>query len=204
MRNIVSRDIVAVARASSVSGTTTALLAACRAGQRAYEWHSKGHGVFTYYLLEGLDGAAWNGNRLEFGELARHVAHSTRAWCGRMSGLSGVQEPWFEHFGNPAPILLAGSTTVEERRATHGRASASRQGPSLYPQADNNSTTTPAPTVRPAPGTYTTVSFAGIGPTPGAPAHARPYRNSPNCACAGTATAKGLVGVAARDGKLAA
>ena len=39
----------------------SATLYACSIGERAYEWAEKGHGVFSYYLLEGLKGKAANG-----------------------------------------------------------------------------------------------------------------------------------------------
>ena len=40
----------------------SATLYACAVGERAYEWPEKQHGVFSYYLLEGLNGKAANSN----------------------------------------------------------------------------------------------------------------------------------------------
>jgi len=51
-----------IRRSSSNSGnpSVSATLYACNVGERAYEWAEKGHGVFSCYLLEGLNGEAVN------------------------------------------------------------------------------------------------------------------------------------------------
>ena len=51
-----------IRRSSSRNGqpSVSATLYACNVGERAYEWSEKGHGVFSYYLLEGLNGKAAN------------------------------------------------------------------------------------------------------------------------------------------------
>jgi uncharacterized caspase-like protein/WD40 repeat protein len=36
----------------------TAILVSCDVGEASYEWDEKGHGVFTYFLLDGLGGSA--------------------------------------------------------------------------------------------------------------------------------------------------
>jgi len=107
MGDVISRDIVAAARSKLSSGTTTVLLSACRSGQRAYEWPAKGHGVFTQYLVEGLDGAAWADDGLEFDRLAGYAASQVRQWAANTPGLPIPQEPWYEKFGDPEPVLLA-------------------------------------------------------------------------------------------------
>ena len=107
MGDVISRDIVAAARSKLTGGTTTALLSACRSGQRAYEWPGKGHGVFTQYLVEGLDGAAWSGDELEFDRLAGYAAGQVRQWAAKTPGLPIPQEPWYEKFGDPDSIVLA-------------------------------------------------------------------------------------------------
>jgi hypothetical protein len=111
MGDVISRDIVAAARSKPSGGTTTALLSACRSGQRAYEWPAKGHGVFTQYLIEGLDGAAWAGEVLEFEQLAGFAAKQVRQWSANTPGLPIPQEPWYEKFGDPEPVLLAADGT---------------------------------------------------------------------------------------------
>lgn len=56
-----ARDLTLV-RDTPPSAPTTpasyATLFACSAGQRSYEWSDKGHGFFTYYLVQGLQGGA--------------------------------------------------------------------------------------------------------------------------------------------------
>ena len=84
---------------------TTALLAACSPGQRAYEHQN--HGVFTHYLLQGLDGAAWEGDQLRFESLARYTHHEVREWSRGFFAGEVRQVPWFEKFGAPQPIILA-------------------------------------------------------------------------------------------------
>ncbi len=109
MSEVISRDIVAAARSNLTGGTTTALMSACSSGQRAYEWPAKNHGVFTHYLLEGLDGAAWKSGALVFHDLAAYAAREVRQWSANTAGLPMPQEPWYEAFGDPNPIPLADS-----------------------------------------------------------------------------------------------
>jgi hypothetical protein len=49
-----ARGIGVMARDISTEAKAAAVLSACSQGERAYEWSAKGHGVFTYYLVEGL------------------------------------------------------------------------------------------------------------------------------------------------------
>jgi len=107
LSDVISRDIVTAARSTRNAGTTTVLLSACRSGQRAYEWPAKDHGVFTHYLLEGLQGAAWSEDTLLFDDLATYAAQEVRQWSENNAGLSTPQEPWYEKFGDPVSILLA-------------------------------------------------------------------------------------------------
>jgi len=106
MGDVISRDIVAAARSKLAGGTTTALLATCRLGQRAYEWPAKGHGVFTQCLLEGIDGAAWASEKLDFKQLASFAAQEVRQWTANTPGLSISQEPWYEEFGHPDSLVI--------------------------------------------------------------------------------------------------
>ncbi len=59
----------------------TATLASCRQNEIAYNL-SKKHGVFTYYLLEGLKGgAAQHGKRyITFDDLKNFVTHNVKKW----------------------------------------------------------------------------------------------------------------------------
>ncbi|MCC5829244.1 MAG: caspase family protein, partial [Phycisphaeraceae bacterium] len=130
MGDVISRDIVAAARSNLGGGTTTALLSACRSGQRAYEWPGRGHGVFTQYLLEGLDGAAWTGDELEFDRLAGYAARQVRQWSAGTPGLPIPQEPWYEKFGDPDSILLAVGQQAASATRTRPAAPPGGAGPS--------------------------------------------------------------------------
>lgn len=121
MADAVSKDIVAAARSKLTAGTTTALLSACRPGQRAYEWPQKQHGAFTHFLLEGMDGVAWSGAELEFKSLASFVFARVSDWARKTPGLSSPQEPWYEEFGDPRPILLGERTPAEKADAAPRR-----------------------------------------------------------------------------------
>jgi hypothetical protein len=70
-----------------------ALIAASTAQQVAQEWEEKQHGVFTYYLLEGLSGRADRTGKglVTVSDLATHVLDGLRRWNVQHGGL--LQEP---------------------------------------------------------------------------------------------------------------
>ncbi len=70
-----------------------ALIAASTAQQIAQEWAEKEHGVFTYYLLEGLSGQADRKDKrfVTVGDLSAHVLDGLRRWNVEHGGL--LQEP---------------------------------------------------------------------------------------------------------------
>ena len=70
-----------------------ALIAASTAQQVAQEWQAMEHGVFTYYLLDGLGGKADLGNKgfVTVNDLQTYVLSSLRRWNVQHSGLA--QEP---------------------------------------------------------------------------------------------------------------
>lgn len=55
-----ARDLAVTGRPQEVGvlDPVWATMYACNTGQRSYEWNEKGHGFFTYRLVEGLRGAA--------------------------------------------------------------------------------------------------------------------------------------------------
>lgn len=117
MSDVISRDIVAAARSKSAAGTTTALLSACRSGQRAYEWPAKGHGVFTQWILEGLDSIAWRDKQLDFKQLATFVSQQVRKWSASTPGIQSSQEPWYEEFGDPCPLIIGDGISLAGKTA---------------------------------------------------------------------------------------
>ncbi len=70
-----------------------ALIAASTAQQVAQEWDEQEHGVFTYYLLEGLSGKADREGKhlVTVDDLKTHVLDGLRRWNVEHSGL--IQEP---------------------------------------------------------------------------------------------------------------
>ena len=70
-----------------------ALIAASTAQQIAQEWGEKEHGVFTYYLLEGLSGQADRAGKgfVTVDDLRTHVLDGLRRWNVEHGGL--LQEP---------------------------------------------------------------------------------------------------------------
>jgi uncharacterized caspase-like protein len=59
-----------------------ALLASCKQGQQSWEWREKGHGVFTYFLLEALRGQAdWDGKGfITMTDASRYVTDKVKGW----------------------------------------------------------------------------------------------------------------------------
>jgi len=70
-------------------------LASSSGNQQSFEWPEKGHGVFTYYLIEGLKGAA-NKERdqaVTFSEVAEYVGNSVKKWAQQ----KGVKQTPMHH-----------------------------------------------------------------------------------------------------------
>ncbi len=116
MAGAVSRDMVAMAQSAPDAGVTTALLSACKEGTRAFEWPKWGHGVFTHFLLEGLDGAAWDGGVLDFRKLARHTIRQVQEFTSRAQGIPHPQTPWYQEFGAAGALLLGGGALATAAR----------------------------------------------------------------------------------------
>lgn len=76
-----------------------ALIAASTAQQVAQEWREAKHGVFTYYLLEGLTGKADYSSKgfVSVQDLQTYVVNNLRQWNVRHGGR--IQEPTFRADG---------------------------------------------------------------------------------------------------------
>jgi len=109
------RDIAAVASIQASVGTLTVLFSACGPGERAWEWPGKGHGVFTHYLLEGIDKAAWKTKELEFEDLAAYTTAEVARWCSATPGINQPQHCWYEKFGQPGRLVLARRSNIFHR-----------------------------------------------------------------------------------------
>ena len=63
-----------------------ATLYACSVGERAYEWADKEHGVFSYYLLQGLRGQSVNNKgQVMITDLANYIQHGSCGTYGTMA-----------------------------------------------------------------------------------------------------------------------
>lgn len=87
------------------AATGFALLAGSTAKQRAYESKEKQNGVFTYFLLQGLTGAADDQNKrfVTVNDLSEYVAAEVRRWSWEHK--LSLQEPTSRTEGNGSMIL---------------------------------------------------------------------------------------------------
>lgn len=71
-------------------------IASCKQNQYSYEWPEKRHGVFTYFLLEALNGAADSDkdNKVTLHEAYEYVFQGVSSWCTE-SNVQIRQEPLF-------------------------------------------------------------------------------------------------------------
>jgi WD40 repeat protein len=95
-------DKAAIAQLMRATGH--AVLAAASSLQMALEQGEAGHGVFTYALLQGMDGAAdANGDGLvDIDELAAHLAKTVPEITKRRWGIE--QQPMRKTVGTPFPV----------------------------------------------------------------------------------------------------
>lgn len=102
LSDTMAKDLTLVARQDQAPGRevipASATFFACSAGQRSYEWSDKGHGFFTYYLVQGLQGqAAGTDGRVTLQSLTsyvqREVADASSRW------LMQKQVPWLRYEG---------------------------------------------------------------------------------------------------------
>ena len=78
--------VVAAKSVSAQSGTGVVVLAACDAEQKALEREDVKHGLFSYYLIEGLKGRAdTDGDRtIVHSELVGYVTGNVERWAARV------------------------------------------------------------------------------------------------------------------------
>lgn len=102
-----SRDILSVAKAPCEGvSPATCVLFSCSEGERAYEWADRKHGAFTWYLLDGMRGAALDPQgRLTVQGLSRYVEEHVPRWSRKMA-LPRPQTPWAQQVGSLREICL--------------------------------------------------------------------------------------------------
>ena len=85
--------------------SVSATLYACNVGERAYEWSEKGHGVFSYYLLQGMNGHATNGQgQVTVTDLAEYTQSKVMDWAKTYRNKK--QTPWLDQSGGAKLILV--------------------------------------------------------------------------------------------------
>ena len=74
-------------------GEAWATLFSCKVGERAYEEPTKGMGIFTFHLVQGLKGGAADRDGIvDLGDLAPYVAENVADWAAEQP--SRRQTPW--------------------------------------------------------------------------------------------------------------
>jgi formylglycine-generating enzyme required for sulfatase activity len=114
-----SRDLKLVAR--STLGTT-GLLLACSEGERAYEYVDKQQGVFTWYLLEALEGKGVEpSGEMTMNSVGSYVQKGVLAWSERNLPSGKTQTPEFQQFGGAERIVLGKARKVTDDGGEIGR-----------------------------------------------------------------------------------
>jgi uncharacterized caspase-like protein len=92
-----SRDLQLVAKSTAGGQSGSAVLLACSEGERAWEQPEINHGVFTYYLMEGLNGAAAEADgRITMTSLGDYVQQKVGNWALKNNK---TQTPDLQQFG---------------------------------------------------------------------------------------------------------
>jgi len=78
MGSRLARDIKQICTSSVEGDGLTVVLSACKPGQCAYECEKRKHGLFAYYLCEGIRGNAWHRGRLRLSRLARYTSDQVK------------------------------------------------------------------------------------------------------------------------------
>lgn len=101
-----AKDLQEIAGDTGAGQAGSATLLACSQGQRAWEWPEKRHGVFTYYLLEGIKGAAAerNGELTAVG-LCTYVQEQVGQWSRAHRAQAEWQTPDFQMAGAARMVL---------------------------------------------------------------------------------------------------
>lgn len=107
---LLDRGIRAKETTSQVSDFSSAVLLACKPGQRAYESHELKHGVFTYMLAEALEKPTVNkNNELDLDLIVASVRSGLKKWAAEKP--HELMEP---HFAEVGQVVLGVATPPEE------------------------------------------------------------------------------------------
>jgi len=96
------------------------VLSSCALREASHEWKEQGHGVFTYYLLEALGGAADRDNDrlVTADEAARYTCEKVKEWAYQHNR---KQNPQREYYAVSGDIVLACRPAGTENRPPGGR-----------------------------------------------------------------------------------
>ncbi|MDP6999898.1 MAG: SUMF1/EgtB/PvdO family nonheme iron enzyme, partial [Candidatus Poribacteria bacterium] len=123
--NLLSQDFARAVKVQPGVGRSgqpavSATLYACSVGERAYEWAEKGHGVFSYYLLQGLKGEAANAEGdVSINDLAAYTQQKVVEWAQSRRGKE--QTPWLDQSGGAKLVLVEKEAKQEEKKRQPGR-----------------------------------------------------------------------------------
>ena len=91
-----------------------AILAACRKHQKAYEHKVSPHGVFTYFILQGLEGAASADQKhITFQNLNNYVTDQVKRWA-LQNGVQQTPNTFTQLEGDPLLIVLPSDIGIEK------------------------------------------------------------------------------------------
>lgn len=87
---------------------TSVIFYACKIGERAFENVKLQHGVFTYYILQGLrELASRPDGRVEAGQLAGYLRENVGNWVKQNGSLGAEQTPTMTAVEVRGPVLIA-------------------------------------------------------------------------------------------------
>ena len=108
-----------------------AILSSCKQQQVSWEWHEKGQSVFTYYLLESLQGAADFDKKgfVTIGDVNRDVTDKVKSWSVQENR---VQIPTLQYTAVGDIVLITTSDTTKPEISDHS------ENPGVQDTAVNN------------------------------------------------------------------
>lgn len=125
-----SRDLAIQGR-PTVRASYTATVFACSEGERSYEWGDRGHGFFTYFLLQALSGKANDASgRLTLGRLKKYLKTEVPKATERVTGLQQV--PKFFVYGSESSGVSEDDCVVTTVKP--GRIAETESGPEPPPR----------------------------------------------------------------------
>lgn len=118
-----SRDIKLLGKGEKIDSEpeATIVMNSCSAGERAFEWPEKSHGVFTYYLLEGIDHRLSAQKSLTVEYLCEYAQKKTRKWAEKKQK---KQTPYFQKFKGAEKIYL----TRQKHKSINKKGSKKNEG----------------------------------------------------------------------------